>query len=79
MGLRHAALPPGCSSLSLSSLFNYYVCAHSGVTLSPGFNLLSDRQQREHVCWLDNGQALAHGVVVGGGGGGKYNYSNEIK
>lgn len=63
---------PGCSSLSLSSPLNYYVCAHSGVTLNPGFNLLSDRWHRRHVCWSDIWQALTLWV-------GKYNYSNEIK
>lgn len=63
---------PGCSSLSLSSPLNYYVCAHSGVTLNPGFNLLSDRRHRKHVCWSDIWQALTLRV-------GKCNYSNEIK
>lgn len=63
---------PGCSSLSLSSPLNYYVCAHSGVTLNPDFNLLSDRWHRRHVCWSDIWQALT--LVVG-----KCNYSNEIK
>lgn len=49
---------PGCSSLSLSSPLNYYVCAHSGVTLNPGFNLLSDRWHKRHVCCSDIWQAL---------------------
>lgn len=63
---------PGCSSLSLSSPLNYYVCAHSGVTLNPGFNLLSDGRHRRHVCWCDIWQALTLTF-------GKYNYSNKIK
>lgn len=49
---------PGCSSLSLSSPLNYNVCAQSGVTLNPGFNLLSDRRHRRHVCWSDIRQAM---------------------
>lgn len=49
---------PGCSSLSLSSPLNYYVCAHSGVTLNPGFNLLSDRWHKRHVCCSDIWRAL---------------------
>lgn len=60
---------PGCSSLSLSSPLNYYVCAHSGVTLNPGFNLLSDGWHRRHVCWCDIWQALTPWVE-------RYNYSN---
>lgn len=63
---------PGCSSLSLSSPLNYYVCAHSGVTLNPGFNLLSDVRHRRHVCRCDIWQALTLGV-------GRCNYSNEIQ
>lgn len=63
---------PGCSSLSLSSPLNYYVCAHSGVTLNPGFNLFTDRRHRRHVCWSDIWQALTLWVQ-------KCNYSNEIK
>lgn len=43
----------GHSSLSVSSPLNYYVCAHSSVTLNSGFNLLSDRWHRRHVCWSD--------------------------
>lgn len=56
---------PGCSSLSLSSPLNYCVCAQSGVTLNPGFNLLTDRRRREHVCHLDIWQAA---TPLGGGG-----------
>lgn len=63
---------PGCSSLSLSSPLNYYVCAQSGVTLNPGFNLLSDRRHRRHVCWSDIWRAM---TLLDG----KCNYSNEIK
>lgn len=63
---------PGCSSSSFSSPLNYYVCAHSGVTLNPGFNLLSDRRHRSHVCRSDIWHTLTLWV-------GMYNYSNEIK
>lgn len=55
---------PGCSSLSLSSPLNYYVCAHCSVTLNRGFNMLSDGQQRGHVCWSDIWQALTLGLKV---------------
>lgn len=63
---------PGCSSLSLSSPLNYYVCAHSSVTLNPGFNLLGDRRHRRHFCWSDTRQVSTPWL-------GKCNYSNEIR
>lgn len=63
---------PGCSSLSLSSPLNYCVCAQSGVTLNPSFNLLSDRRHRRHVFCSDIWRAM---TLLDG----KCNYSNEIR
>ena len=55
---------PGCSSLSLSSPLNYYVCAHSSVTLNPGLNLRSDRRHRGHACCSDRPWHLVYGRII---------------
>jgi len=70
--LLYSVFLPGCSSLSVSSPLNYYVCAHSSVTLNPGFSLLSDGWHRKHVFWYDVWQAMTLCV-------GKYNYRSDIK